>query len=101
MSSISSDSTSISYGGLGLSIGSVSSSGGSNSFMAEFSYGELRSATSNFKAGNMVGEGGFGCVFKGWLDEHTLKPSNPGTGLMVAVKKLNLQGSQGHREWLV
>lgn len=49
----------------------------------------------------MVGEGGFGCVFKGWLDVDNLKAARPGTGVPVAIKKLIPYGSQGHNEWLV
>jgi serine/threonine protein kinase len=48
----------------------------------------------------MVGEGGFGSVFKGWIDEHTLAPTKPGTGFVIAVKRLNQESSQGHSEWL-
>ncbi|KAD1852818.1 hypothetical protein E3N88_42206 [Mikania micrantha] len=45
-------------------------------------------------------EGGFGSVFKGWVDEHSLSPSKPGSGIVIAVKRLNLEGLQGHKEWL-
>ncbi|KAJ6768933.1 hypothetical protein OIU74_022575 [Salix koriyanagi] len=45
-------------------------------------------------------EGGFGCVFKGWIDENTLAASKPGSGMVVAVKKLKPEGFQGHKEWL-
>jgi len=49
----------------------------------------------------MLGEGGFGCVYKGWVDEHTLAPARPGAGKLIAVKRLNQEGFQGHKEWLV
>lgn len=72
-----------------------------SSNLKSFSYGELKMATRNFRPDSVLGEGGFGSVFKGWIDEQTLTPSKPGAGIMVAVKKLNLDGSQGHKEWLV
>lgn len=68
--------------------------------LKNFSLNELRTATRNFRPDSMVGEGGFGPVFKGWIDEHSLTPTKPGTGIIIAVKKLNQQGSQGHKEWL-
>jgi hypothetical protein len=40
-------------------------------------------------------------VFKGWIDENGTGPVKPGTGLVVAVKQLNQEGLQGHKEWLV
>lgn len=66
-----------------------------------FSYNDLRLATRNFRPDSVLGEGGFGSVYKGWIDEHTLSACKPGTGIPVAVKRLNLEGLQGHREWLV
>ncbi|XP_022143869.1 receptor-like cytoplasmic kinase 176 [Momordica charantia] len=65
-----------------------------------FTFNELRTATRNFRPDSVVGEGGFGSVFKGWIDEHSLTPTKPGTGLVIAVKRLNREGLQGHREWL-
>lgn len=65
-----------------------------------FSFNELKTATRNFRPDSMVGEGGFGGVFKGWIDENSLKAAKPGTGLVIAVKRLNQEGLQGHREWL-
>lgn len=65
-----------------------------------FTFGELRSATRNFRPDSVLGEGGFGSVFKGWIDEHLLSAAIPGTGLVIAVKKLNQEGLQGHKEWL-
>ncbi|KAG7013984.1 Serine/threonine-protein kinase RIPK, partial [Cucurbita argyrosperma subsp. argyrosperma] len=72
-----------------------SSSNASN--LQIFTIKELTELTGNFTKSNYLGEGGFGPVFKGFIDEH-FKP-----GLMsqhVAVKVLDLDGSQGHREWL-
>ena len=72
-----------------------------SSNMKAFSFNELKAATRNFRPDSMVGEGGFGCVFKGWIDEQSLKAAKPGTGMVIAVKRLNQEGFQGHKEWLV
>lgn len=66
-----------------------------------FSFNELRNATRNFRPDSLLGEGGFGCVFKGWIDEQNLTATKPGFGLVIAVKKLKPDGFQGHKEWLV
>ncbi|CAF1696211.1 hypothetical protein Bca4012_000085 [Brassica carinata] len=71
-----------------------------NANLKSFTLSELKSATRSFRLDSMVGEGGFGRVFKGWIDETSLAPCKPGTGLVIAVKKLNQEGLQGHREWL-
>ncbi|KAJ4895429.1 hypothetical protein Rs2_22223 [Raphanus sativus] len=68
--------------------------------LKSFSFSELKSATRNFRPDSVLGEGGFGCVFKGWIDEKSLTATRPGTGLVIAVKKLNQDGWQGHQEWL-
>ncbi|KAJ0040726.1 hypothetical protein Pint_28703 [Pistacia integerrima] len=54
-----------------------------------FSFADLKVATKNFKSDTLLGEGGFGKVFKGWIDEKTLAPSKSGIGMVVAIKKLN------------
>ncbi|CAN0916329.1 Probable serine/threonine-protein kinase PBL3, partial [Linum grandiflorum] len=59
--------------------------------LKSFSFNDLRNATRNFKSETLLGEGGFGCVFKGWID---------GTGIVVAIKKLKSESFQGHKEWL-
>ncbi|ESQ44910.1 hypothetical protein EUTSA_v10010443mg [Eutrema salsugineum] len=65
-----------------------------------FTFNELKLATRNFRSDTVVGEGGFGCVYRGWIDETTLSPTKSSTGLVIAVKRLNPDGFQGHREWL-
>ncbi|KAL3518828.1 hypothetical protein ACH5RR_021417 [Cinchona calisaya] len=71
-----------------------------SSNLKSFNFNDLKNATKNFKPDSLLGEGGFGYVFKGWIDEHTLAPSKPGNGMVVAVKKLKTESFQGHREWL-
>ncbi|XP_057441946.1 receptor-like cytoplasmic kinase 176 isoform X1 [Lotus japonicus] len=71
-----------------------------SSNMKSFTFGELKTSTRNFRPDSMVGEGGFGCVYKGWIDEQSLAPARPGTGMVIAVKRLNQEGLQGHSEWL-
>ncbi|KAL5218386.1 hypothetical protein ABZP36_019070 [Zizania latifolia] len=71
-----------------------------SSNLRNFTFSELKGSTRNFRPDSLLGEGGFGAVFKGWIDERTLAPVKPGTGMIVAVKKLKLDSFQGHREWL-
>ncbi|XP_039011631.1 probable serine/threonine-protein kinase PBL19 [Hibiscus syriacus] len=62
-----------------------------------FSFSELKQATHDFSLQLKIGEGGFGSVYKG-----TIKPSD-GKGdepLVVAIKKLNKNGLQGHKQWV-
>lgn len=66
-----------------------------------FSFTELRNATRNFSPDTILGEGGFGRVYKGWVDERTLSPAKAGFGMAVAVKKLNPESMQGLEEWKV
>lgn len=65
-----------------------------------FGFNDLKTATRNFRPDSVLGEGGFGCVFKGWIDEQTFKAAKPGVGLVIAVKRLNQESYQGHKEWL-
>ncbi|URE21531.1 Ubox [Musa troglodytarum] len=55
---------------------------------SEFSLSELEQATENFHEASKIGEGGYGCVYKGSL-RHTT----------VAIKRLNPQGMQGTAEF--
>lgn len=69
--------------------------------LLQFTFQELKSATGNFRPDSILGEGGFGYVFKGWIEENGTAPAKPGSGITVAVKSLKPDGLQGHREWVV
>lgn len=66
-----------------------------------FDFEELKSATNNFSSDTLLGEGGFGRVYKGWLDGDTLAPTKAGSGMVVAIKWLNPQSTQGFDQWQV
>ncbi|XP_062222600.1 probable serine/threonine-protein kinase PBL19 [Phragmites australis] len=68
---------------------------GANS-LREFGFRELRAATSDFSRLLKVGEGGFGSVYKGVVR----LPGGPAGGTVVAIKRLNPNGHQGHKQWL-
>ncbi|KAL1554386.1 non-specific serine/threonine protein kinase [Salvia divinorum] len=59
-----------------------------------FSFRELRVATRNFRGDTVLGEGGFGTVYKGCLGDRAAAETT-----IVAVKKLNSESMQGFREW--
>nr|GMD71943.1 probable serine/threonine-protein kinase PBL7 [Ipomoea batatas] len=66
--------------------------GGANQIAAKtFTFRELAAATRNFRGDCLVGEGGFGRVYKGRLDSNQV----------VAIKQLDRNGLQGNREFLV
>ncbi|XP_031396876.1 probable serine/threonine-protein kinase PBL7 isoform X1 [Punica granatum] len=72
----------------------VPQSGGSdhNHIAAQtFSFRDLATATRNFRADCLLGEGGFGRVYKGCLENNKV----------VAIKQLDRNGLQGNREFLV
>ncbi|CAO1944786.1 unnamed protein product [Urochloa humidicola] len=55
-------------------------------------FSELDAATDGFSERNLLGEGGFGRVYKGRLED---------TKEVIAVKQLDRDGFQGNREFLV
>ncbi|KAK9051881.1 hypothetical protein SSX86_028509 [Deinandra increscens subsp. villosa] len=59
-----------------------------------FSFAELKTATRNFRSDTVLGEGGFGKVYKGWLEDKSTTRSS-----LIAVKKLNSESMQGLQEW--
>ena len=64
-------------------------------------FSELKNSTRNFHPDCFLGEGRFGYVFKGWIDECTCSAAKPGSGMAIAVKKLKSERFQGHKKWLV
>ncbi|KAJ0720699.1 putative protein kinase RLK-Pelle-RLCK-VIIa-2 family [Helianthus annuus] len=70
-----------------------------------FKFSELKAATKGFNRTLMIGEGGFGCVYRG-----VVKVAGDGDGdgggdggdrfLDVAIKQLDRNGFQGHKEWI-
>ncbi|KAA8528175.1 hypothetical protein F0562_035574 [Nyssa sinensis] len=63
----------------------------------DFQLSELRAITQNFSSNFLLGEGGFGTVHKGYVDENLRQALK---AQAVAVKLLDIKGLQGHREWL-
>ncbi|XVF13872.1 hypothetical protein REPUB_Repub09cG0006500 [Reevesia pubescens] len=57
-----------------------------------FTYQQLANATKNFRKESLIGQGGFGAVYKGQLES---------TSQVVAVKQLDKTGLQGEKEFLV
>ncbi|XP_057965362.1 probable serine/threonine-protein kinase PBL15 [Malania oleifera] len=68
-----------------------------SSDLYDFELRELRGITQNFSGNYLLGEGGFGTVHKGYVDD-SLRPGLKAQA--VAVKLLDIDGLQGHREWL-
>ncbi|CAK9159654.1 unnamed protein product [Ilex paraguariensis] len=61
-----------------------------------FEFEELKVATRNFSRSLMIGEGGFGGVYRAVIRDR--EESNK--KLDIAVKQLSRRGLQGHKEWV-
>ncbi|RWW67225.1 hypothetical protein BHE74_00025347 [Ensete ventricosum] len=61
-----------------------------------FTFKELKHATRNFSRSLMIGEGGFGCVYRGTIQSS----KDPSTTLDVAVKQLSRGGLQATPEYI-
>ena len=67
--------------------------------LVAFTFSELKKITGNFRQDNVLGVGGFGRVYKGFITEDLREGLQV---LQVAVKVHDGDNShQGHREWLV
>ncbi|XP_074336635.1 proline-rich receptor-like protein kinase PERK9 [Apium graveolens] len=80
------------FHGVSNSSGSVYSPrnpGGLSNSRTWYSYEELLDATNGFSEQNLLGEGGFGRVYKGCLPD----------GREIAVKQLTIGGGQGEKEF--
>lgn len=61
-----------------------------------FVVSELKTATRNFSRSLMIGEGGFGGVYRGVVRD----AENSSKKIDIAVKQLSKRGLQGHKEWV-
>ncbi|KAL4204994.1 hypothetical protein AMTRI_Chr01g112470 [Amborella trichopoda] len=77
------------YNGHGFQQGGPPEPSGLGHSKSWFTYEELVEITNGFSQNNLLGEGGFGCVYKGHLPD----------GREVAVKQLKAGGGQGEREF--
>lgn len=70
----------------------TSKEGNGNIAAQTFTFRELATATKNFRQECLLGEGGFGRVYKGRLENG---------GQLAAIKQLDRNGLQGNKEFLV
>ncbi|KAE8697116.1 Kinase 2B isoform 1 [Hibiscus syriacus] len=59
-----------------------------------FYYSDLRAATHKFSDENIIGEGGFGRVYLGYINQHSMSAAKPDTGKAVAIKVLGRRGNE-------
>ncbi|KAI3440420.1 Protein kinase domain-containing protein [Psidium guajava] len=81
-------------GNLGLGSLGTAANGGNSRYrrgVQVFTYKELEVATEGFSERNMIGNGGYGVVYKGVLSD----------GTVAAIKMLHWQGKQGERSFRI
>ncbi|GJV44882.1 putative receptor-like protein kinase [Tanacetum coccineum] len=60
------------------------------SSLRKFAFNDPKMATRNFRPESLLGQGGFGCVFKGWIKENGTEPVKPSSGLTIAVNTMKI-----------
>ncbi|CAI7815783.1 unnamed protein product, partial [Closterium sp. NIES-53] len=68
--------------------------------LQEYSYQDLVDATEDFQEHSVLGEGGFGKVYKGYVLDRFPVEGGPPVTATVAIKKLNPSGYQSKVEWM-
>ncbi|CAI5491573.1 unnamed protein product [Closterium sp. Naga37s-1] len=76
---------------------------GGLSGVREFSLQEMALATNSFHESSVLGEGGFGRVYRGTIppSPHSTSSSSPAAPIEVAIKRMDRGRGQGDREFLV
>ncbi|CAA3022171.1 kinase APK1A, chloroplastic-like isoform X1 [Olea europaea subsp. europaea] len=54
--------------------------------LKSFNFADRKMATRNFRPDSVLGEGGYGPVFKGWIDENSFAAAKAGTGMVIELK---------------
>ncbi|VAI42149.1 unnamed protein product [Triticum turgidum subsp. durum] len=60
--------------------------------LRKFTFLEIQTATRKFRPDGLIGFGGFGWVYKAWVDEKTMNPTTSGPRMAVAIM-------HGKEEW--
>lgn len=70
--------------------------------LKHFCHRLLEAATGKFSEKNLIGQGGFGDVYIGYINSRTMTAVKRKDGdFAVAVKRLRRKGFQGQDEWEV
>ncbi|KDP31582.1 hypothetical protein JCGZ_14807 [Jatropha curcas] len=69
----------------------------SDTKLKAFTFAQLQAATFNFRTDMVLGKGGFGSVYKGYIKENV--PSQGTRKRAIAVKRLDANSKQGFRQW--